>query len=149
VLFEGDGQAFREWLEPYVKELGAEVLVSDDNDSYGVAAAGLGLERQLCVAHVRKYVTKRSNSILKQAKREWAKTDERLPELKRDLERVGRLVDELREGGARELRKLHLRYLWATCGRVPPIPAKKRAPATGRGCLRSSYGTSGISCFCT
>jgi hypothetical protein len=28
VLFEGDGRAFKEWLEPYAKELGAEVLVS-------------------------------------------------------------------------------------------------------------------------
>jgi hypothetical protein len=54
VLFEGDGRAFTVWLEPYVKELGVEVLVSDGNDSYGVAAAGLSLEHQLCIAHVRK-----------------------------------------------------------------------------------------------
>lgn len=32
VLFEGDGKAFKEWLEPFAKELGAEVVVSD-NDS--------------------------------------------------------------------------------------------------------------------
>src|SRR5215212_8194774 len=44
VLFEGDGRAFGEWLEPYAKEMGVEVLVSDDNDSYGVAATELGLE---------------------------------------------------------------------------------------------------------
>jgi transposase-like protein len=55
VLLEGDGEAFEEWLAPYAKELGAEILVSDDNDSYSVAAAGLGMEHQLCVAHVRKY----------------------------------------------------------------------------------------------
>jgi transposase-like protein len=121
VLFEGDGRAFREWLEPYVEELGVEVLVSDGNGSYGVAAAGLGLEHQLCIAHVRKYVTKRSNSILKQAEREWAKTDERLPELKRNLGRLGRLLEELREGGAHELRGLHLRYLWAR----PPDPGQE------------------------
>ena len=30
VLFEGDGEAFKEWLLPYAEELGAEVLVSDD-----------------------------------------------------------------------------------------------------------------------
>ena len=30
VLFEGDGGAFRRWLEPYAKELEAEVLISDD-----------------------------------------------------------------------------------------------------------------------
>jgi hypothetical protein len=47
-------------------------LLSDDNDSYGVAAAGLGAEQQLCVAHVRKYVAKkRSKSILEQARAEW------------------------------------------------------------------------------
>ena len=40
VLFEGDGRAFKEWLEPYAKELGAEVLVTDDNDSYGWASPG-------------------------------------------------------------------------------------------------------------
>ena len=28
VLFAGDGRAFKEWLEPYAKELGAEVIVS-------------------------------------------------------------------------------------------------------------------------
>jgi hypothetical protein len=42
VLLEGDGQAFRKWLEPYAKELGAEVLISDDNDSYAVASAEMG-----------------------------------------------------------------------------------------------------------
>ena len=70
VLFEGDGEAFRQWLEPYAKELGAEVLISDDNDSYSVAAAELGLSHQLCIAHVRKYVTRRANSILEQASTE-------------------------------------------------------------------------------
>lgn len=45
VLFEGDVQAFKEWLELYAKELGAEVLVSDDNHSYRVATARLGLSR--------------------------------------------------------------------------------------------------------
>lgn len=50
VLFEGDAGAFRRWLEPYARALGAEVLVSDDNDSYGVAARGLGLEHQLCMS---------------------------------------------------------------------------------------------------
>ena len=69
VLTEGDGHAVVEWLEPYARELGAEVLVSDDNDSYGLASAELGLSHQLCLAHVRKYVTRRSKSILEQALR--------------------------------------------------------------------------------
>jgi len=48
VLFEGDGRAFGEWLKPYAEELGAEVLISDDNDSYALAAAELGLSQQSC-----------------------------------------------------------------------------------------------------
>ncbi len=54
VLFDGDGRTFGEWLEPYAEQLGAEVLVSDDNDSYSVTARELGFSHQLCVAHVRK-----------------------------------------------------------------------------------------------
>ncbi len=113
VLFEGDGGAFRRWLAPYAKELGAEVLISDDNDSYGVAAAELGLDHQLCVAHVRKYVAKRSESILEQARKEWGEDSEELSEFEADLGRLRELLDELEEEGARELGRLHRRYLWA------------------------------------
>jgi len=123
VLFEGGGRAFREWLEPYVKEYGVEVLVSDDNDSYSVAAAELGLDHQLCIAHVRKYVAKRSNSILEQAEKEDQEADspERLADLERDLLRVRQLVEELpREPGEAELGRMHRRYLWAR----PPDPGQ-------------------------
>jgi len=49
VLCEGDGEAFREWLEPYARELGAEVLVSDDNDSYSACSGRrAGLSQQFC-----------------------------------------------------------------------------------------------------
>jgi transposase-like protein len=127
VLFEGGGRAFKEWLEPYVKEYGVEVLVSDDNDSYGVAAAELGLDHQLCIAHVRKYVSKRSKAILEQAKKEDREADlppERLAELERDLLRVRQLVEQLWEPGEAELGRMHRRYLWAQ-----PPKAKEGASA--------------------
>jgi transposase-like protein len=114
VLFEGDGRAFRRWLEPYAKEMGAEVLVSDDNDSYGVAASELGLAHQLCVAHVRKYVAKRADSIVQQARREWGEQEEeRLGKLREDLRSLKRLLKELPEEGGRRIGRLHKRYLWA------------------------------------
>lgn len=127
VLFEGDGQAFREWLEPYAEEFGGEVLVSDDNDSsYSVAAAESGLDHQPCIAHVRKYVAKRSKSILEQAKKEgWeADSPERLAELERDLTRVRQLVEDLRGPGEAKLGRMHRRYLWAQ-----PPKAKEKASA--------------------
>ncbi len=113
VLFEGDGRAFRSWLEPYAKELGAEVLISDDNDSYSVAAAELGFSHQLCLAHVRKYVTKRAKSILEQARKEWDEQDQRLQKLEEDL---------------RELRGLYSRSFLS-----------KAAEGSG-GCIEGTWG---------
>lgn len=113
VLFEGDAKAFKEWLEPYAKELGAEVLVSDDNDSYSVAAAELGLDHQLCISHVRKYVGKRAKSILEQASREYDDKDEKLQKLSEDLEVLKGLLKELPEQGVHEIARLHRGYLWA------------------------------------
>lgn len=114
VLFEGDGVAFRRWLEPYATEMGAEVLISDDNDSYGVAAAELDLDHQLCVAHVRKYVARRADSILVQARREYnEQEDERLEKLKEDLKVLKGLLKELAEEGGKRIGQLHREYLWA------------------------------------
>ena len=113
VLFEGDGEAFRRWLEPYVEELGVEILVSDDNDSYSSATAELGLSHQLCVAHVRKYVARRANSIYEQAEKEWGEQDEKLGKLAADLEALKGLLKELPEEGAHQIGRLHRGYLWA------------------------------------
>jgi hypothetical protein len=113
VLFAGDGRAFREWLEPYAKEMGAEVIVSDDNDSYGVAAAELGLSHELCIAHVRKYVARRAGSILEQAEKEYDEQDQKLKKLAEDLEALKGVLKELSEEGARQIGRLHRGYLWA------------------------------------
>jgi transposase-like protein len=112
VLFEGDGGAFQRWLEPYVEELGVEVLISDDNDSYGVASAELSLSHQLCIAHVRKYVAKRANSILEQAEKEWDEEDEKLKKLKEDLKVLKGVLQELSEEGGRRIGRLHRGYMW-------------------------------------
>jgi transposase-like protein len=126
VLFEGDGEAFKEWLGPYVEELGAEVLVSEDNDSYSVAAAGLGVEHQLCVAHVRKYVAKRAKSIIEQAekKRAEGEGDERADRLAEDLGLVKKLVEGLPEEGEKRMGRLHRSYSWA------PPPERKGQKAS-------------------
>lgn len=113
VLLEGDGQAFRKWLAPYAQELGAEVLISDDNDAYGVAAAGLGVEHQLCIAHVRKYLKRRSESILEQAEEEWGNEDGKYKKLEEDLKRLRELLEELPEEGEKRIGQLHREYLWA------------------------------------
>ncbi len=129
VLFEGDGRAFREWLEPYAREMGAEVLISDDNDSYGMAAAELGLSHQLCVAHVRKYVAKRANSIFEQAEKEWDEEDEKLEKLAEDLQVLKGLLEELSKESAHEIERLHRGYLWAAPPRRKGQEAKEASAA--------------------
>ena len=117
ILLAGDGQAFRGWLEPHVRGFGVEVLVSDDNDSYAVAADALGLEHQVCIAHVRKYVRRRAKSLLAQAAQEWGEEDEKLPTLGEDLARVRALLAELPARGGAEFGEIHRRYLWAAAPR--------------------------------
>jgi transposase-like protein len=132
MLFEGDGQAFRRWLEPYAKERGVEVLISDDNDSYSVASAELGLSHQLCIAHVRKYVTKRANSIYEQAEKEYDEQDEKLEKLKEDLKVLKGVLEELSEEGAHQIERLHRGYLWAAPPRRKGAEQTKEASAAYR-----------------
>jgi transposase-like protein len=122
VLFGGDGKAFKEWLEPYAKELGAEVLVSDDNDSYRVATAELGLSHQLCIAHVRKYVKRRSKSILEQAERErGGDQDQKYKKLEEELKQLREVLEDLPEEGGERIGRMHREYLEAR----PPDPGEE------------------------
>lgn len=59
----------------------------------------------MCATHVRKYVTKkRAKSIYEQAKKEWGEQEEgKLEKLKEDLGRLKELLEELPEGGAKEI----------------------------------------------
>jgi len=63
VLVKQDGPAFRRWLERYTRELGVEVLVTDDLNTYKPVSQQLGLPQQVCLAHVRKWVANRLRSI--------------------------------------------------------------------------------------
>lgn len=63
LLLAADSRAFLRWLQPYVERLGVEVLISDDLNTYKPVVETLGIEHQLCLAHVRKWVTLRLQKI--------------------------------------------------------------------------------------
>ena len=63
VLVKQDVEGFAEWLGGYVSELGVEALVSDALPTYKPVVERLGLEHQVCVAHVRKNVRRRLHEI--------------------------------------------------------------------------------------
>lgn len=63
LLLEQDAAAFRRWLEPYVRALGVEVLVTDDLATYKPVGRALGLCQQVCLTHVRKWVAQRLRQV--------------------------------------------------------------------------------------
>lgn len=63
VLVERDAGSFVRWLRPYTEGLGVEVLVTDDLATYKPVAERLGVQHQVCVAHVRKNVTRRLKQL--------------------------------------------------------------------------------------
>lgn len=110
VLGSTDSATFERWLEPYVRQYGVEVIVSDEHASYGVVTAHLGLEHQLCLTHVRKAVTKRSRAILAQARQAWS-DPQQVDQLARELAQIRKLVCDLPADGDRHLEQLHRHYL--------------------------------------
>ena len=88
VLVERDSDGFLRWLEGYVGRLGVESMVTDDLNTYKPVVERLGLDHQVCIAHVRKWVWHRLREI---ANWDWYKA------------RIWRLLSELPEGGGREL----------------------------------------------
>ena len=59
------------------------------------------MSHQLCIAHVRNYVSRRARSILEQAEREYDEKDGKLAELAEDLKVLKEVLEEMPEEGGR------------------------------------------------
>jgi len=90
---ENDPEAVRDWLERLVKELGVEVVVSDDLSSYRVVTEGMGLEHQVCQFHVRRWVSRAVRKLRGKVPKEWEWV----------LDEVKGCVEELAGDGGRRL----------------------------------------------
>ncbi len=88
ILLERDSAGFVRWLKGYVSGLGVRVIVSDDLSTYKPVVERLGVEHQVCLAHVRKNVSNRLDEI-----KGWD----------RYKERIWGMLNELPESGGREL----------------------------------------------
>ncbi len=88
VLVERDSMGFTRWLRGYVEGLGVEAMVTDDLSTYKPVVERLGVEHQVCIAHVRKNVVNRLRGI---DGWDWYKA------------RIWCLMTELPQGGGREL----------------------------------------------
>lgn len=65
-IYEKDWRAVVEWLDPLVKELGVEVIVSDDLKELAVAAERLQLEHQVCHFHLLRWLWHALEKLRKQ-----------------------------------------------------------------------------------
>lgn len=52
VLMAQDTEGFLSWLSGYVSDLGVEAMVTDDLSTYNPVIEELGMEHQVCAAHV-------------------------------------------------------------------------------------------------
>lgn len=99
VVDEHDPRAVKEWLQPLVQELGVEVLVTDDLNMYEVVATEIGVERQVCLFHMMRWVGKALRELDKPIQEAW-------PQHLWVLEEVKRVVEELPEDGDRLLMQM-------------------------------------------
>ena len=88
VLVDRSSDGFVEWLEEYVSRFGVESMVTDDLNTYKPVVERLGVDHQVCIAHVRKWVWNRLREI-----DGW----------ERYKQRIWLLMTELPRGGGREL----------------------------------------------
>jgi transposase-like protein len=129
VLLAEDAETIKEWLEPVVEAVGAELLVSDDADGFKVMTNDLGLEHQVCKGHVKR----NTEAFIESMEPKVASDDDGslvaigvTPEQAlKDLHRLGELVLSRQPEQENELEGMHHRYTGAS----PPGGGEKATAA--------------------
>ena len=94
VLVDRDSDDFVRWLQRYVNRFGVESMVTDDLNTYKPVVDRLGMDHQVCIAHVRKWVWNRLREI---DGCEWYRA------------RIWKLIRELGRDGCKELVEMERR----------------------------------------
>jgi transposase-like protein len=112
-----DIQTLKAWIEPIAKSVDATVLVTDDADGFKTVADEVGLQHQVCKAHV---VRNTESLIERYQPLVAADADGSLKAISvsseqaaADLTRLGELVKSRQREQASELEALHRRYVEA------------------------------------
>ena len=63
VLVERDADGFMEWLGDFVSDYGVEAMAADDLNTYKPVVRRLGIDHQICMAHVKKWAWNRLDGI--------------------------------------------------------------------------------------
>jgi transposase-like protein len=120
-----DAETLKNWLEPIAQAVEAELLVTDDADSFKSAADGLGLEHQVCKSHV----TRNTETMIDTLKPMVESDEDRSlaaigvtpQQALQDLQRLRDLIHSRQPQEEKELADIHERYT----GAAPPAPGEK------------------------
>lgn len=124
-----DIKALKDWIEPIAKSVGAEVLVTDDADGFKTVADEVGVQHQICKAHVLRnteaLIDKYQPLVATDADGSLKAIGVSPEQAAADLTRLGELVKSRRKEQASELETLHRRYLEA----APPREGERQTLA--------------------
>jgi transposase-like protein len=121
IITSENSEEVREIVEEVAGQVCAEVLVSDDLDTYKSVADEAGLDHQICRSHVRRNVDDWAPSVLAQLKKNEPlpqgvdSSTERLPE---DVQTIQELVRKRPPDAPDKLEEMYYRYMAA------PVPKK-------------------------
>jgi hypothetical protein len=112
-----DITTLKEWIEPIAKSVGATVLVTDAADGFKTVADEVGVQHQVCKAHVLRntetLIDKYQPLVVKDADGSLKAIGVSSEQAAVDLTRLGELVKSRRREQASELEVLHRRYVKA------------------------------------
>jgi transposase-like protein len=124
-----DAQTLQAWMEPIVTAVGAQVMVSDDADSYKRVADELGLQHQVCKSHVERNTDALIESLAPAAARDedgsLAAIQVSAQQAVADLDRLGQLIRSRQRADGSELGTIHQRYARA----APPREGERASLA--------------------
>jgi hypothetical protein len=113
-----DAKTLKDWIEPIATSVGATVLVTDDADGFKAVADEVGVQHQVCKAHVLRNteaLIERYQPLVARDADGSLKAIGVSPEpAAADLARLGELVKSRQREEATELEALHRRYLEAS-----------------------------------
>jgi transposase-like protein len=115
-----DIEALKQWIEPIAHSVEAQVLVTDDADGFKTVADEIGVQHQVCKAHVKRnteeLIERYQPLVAKDADGSLQAIGVKPEQAEADLKRLGELVKSRQREQASELETMHRRYLQA----VPP-----------------------------
>jgi transposase-like protein len=125
LLADESAASLTQWAQTLAASLQAEVLVTDDADAMKTVADALGLDQQICRAHVNRnmhdLIAALGTKALEHPDRVPAKSELSVPQLLVDLQQLEELIKGLPHDGQQQLDLLASRYQSAP----PPKPGHK------------------------